>query len=76
MDLCQKNLEANLKRSHHRETRGNNSTLRLPKVKTKSGRKMFSFQGALIINKLPEDLRNKTSLLIFKHKCRKFFYGG
>ena len=39
--------------SHKRETRGNNSKLRLPKVKTEFGRKMFSFQGALIFNKLP-----------------------
>ena len=62
--------------SHQRETRGNNSKLRLPKVKTESCRKMFSFQGALIFNKLPEDLRNETSLLIFNQKCRKFFYGS
>ena len=40
--ICQKNVEENLKRSHHRETRGNNSKLRLPKVKTKSGRKMLA----------------------------------
>ncbi len=49
--------------SHQKETRGNNSKLRLPKVKTESGRKMFSFQGALVFNELPEDLTNETSLL-------------
>ncbi|CAB4037008.1 Hypothetical predicted protein [Paramuricea clavata] len=59
--------------SHQKETRGNNSKLRLPKVKTETGRKMFSFQGALVFNELPEDLRNETSLLRFKQKCRNFF---
>ena len=76
MDLCQKNLKANLKKVHTREKQEEIMKLRLPKVKTESGRKMFSFQGALIFNKLPEDLRNETSLLIFNQKCRKFFYGS
>ena len=59
--------------SHQKETRGNNSKLRLPKVKTESGRKMLLFQGALVFNQLPEDLRNETSLLHFKQRCRNFF---
>ena len=62
--------------SHQRETRGNHLKLRLPRVKTESGRKMFSFQGALIFNKLPEDLSNEMSLPIFNRKCRKFFHGS
>jgi hypothetical protein len=31
--------------------------MRLQKVKAETGRKMFSFQGALVFNELPEDLR-------------------
>ena len=76
MDLCQKNLKASLKRFHTREKQEELIKLRLPKVKTESGRKMFSFQGALIFNKLPEDLTNETSLLICNQKCSKFFYGS
>ena len=59
MDLCQKYLQANLKRFHTREKQEELKKLRLPKVKTESDRKMFSFQAALIFNKLPEDLINK-----------------
>jgi hypothetical protein len=42
--------------SHHKETRGNNS-------KAETGRKMFSFQGALVFNELPEDLRHQIYVL-------------
>ena len=65
-----------MKRFHTREKQEELIKLRLPKVKTESGRKMFSFQGALIFNKLPEDLTNETSLLICNQKCSKFFYGS
>ena len=43
---------------HGKNTRGNNSLLKLPKVKTESGRSMFSFQGALVFNTLHESHRN------------------
>jgi hypothetical protein len=49
--------------SHQKETRGNNSKLRLQKVKAETGRKMFSFQGALVFNELPEDLRHQIYVL-------------
>ena len=39
-----------------------NSKLRLPKVKSESGRKTFSFQGALVFNDLPSELRKEISL--------------
>ena len=64
---------ADLKKFDTREKQEEIIKLRLPKVKTKSGRKMFSFQGALIFNKLPKDLTNETSLLICNQKCRTFF---
>ena len=53
-------------------TRGNNSLLKLPKVKTESGRSMFSFQGALIFNTLHESHRNEVSLANFKRKVKSF----
>ena len=59
--------------SHQKETRGNNSKLRLPKVKSESGRKTFSFQGALVFNDLPSELRKEISLLNFRQKCKSFF---
>ena len=58
--------------SHQKETRGNNSKLRLPKVKSESGRK-FSFQGALVFNDLPSELMKEISLLNFRQKCKSFF---
>ena len=50
---------ADLKKFDTREKQEEIIKLRLPKVKTESDRKMFSFQAALIFNKLPEDLINK-----------------
>ena len=57
---------------HGKNTRGNNSLLKLPKVKTESGRSMFSFQGALIFNTLHESHRNEVSLANFKRKVKSF----
>ena len=54
--------------SHSKNTRGNNTNLTLPKVKTECGRKLFSYQGALIFNKLPDDVKMEHSLLLFKKK--------
>ena len=36
--------------SHFKETRGNNTNLVLPKVRTETGRETFAFQGSLIYN--------------------------
>ena len=47
------------KLSHSKETRGNNLNLVLPKVRTEAGRKTFAFQGTLIYNKLPTDLKEE-----------------
>ena len=54
--------------SHSKGTRGNKRDLILPKVKTECGRKSFGFQGALVFDKLPDDLKTEQSLLIFKYK--------
>ena len=53
---------------HEKETRGNNSSLVLPSVRTETGKRMFTFQGARLFNSLPKDIRDKKSLVRFKQK--------
>lgn len=59
---------------HGKDTRGNNSSLVLPPIRTETGKRMFAFQGAQIFNKLPKDIRDEESLVRFKHKL-SFYYG-
>ena len=59
---------------HGKDTRGNNSSLVLPPIRTETGKRMFAFQGAQIFNKLPKDIRDEESLVRFKHKLS--FYNG
>ena len=58
------------KNSHEKNTRGNNSLLKIPKVRTEVGRKTFAFQGARRFNQLDASARNETSIL----KFRQTFY--
>ena len=44
---------------HQKETRGNNTNLLLPKVRTEAGRKSFLFQGSKLYNKLPTALKQE-----------------
>eukprot|EP00794_Sanderia_malayensis_P002578 gene2578-2977_t len=53
---------------HGKGTRGNNSSVVLPPIKTETGKRMLSFQGAQVFNKLPKDIHEEKSLLRFKHK--------
>ena len=53
---------------HGKNTRGNGSRLVLPKVRCKSGRKTFAFQGASIYNGRPSDVRNEKYFVNFKRK--------
>ena len=55
---------------HEKNTRGNQSLLKLPTSRTESGRKRFAIQGALIFNDLAKDIRDEKSLLRFKSKLR------
>ena len=57
---------------HSKDTREYNSLLKVPKVKTESGRNMFRFQGALIFNTLHESNKNEIGLANFKHKVKLF----
>ena len=54
---------------HHKETRGNNKNLLLPKVRTEAGRKSFLFQGSKLCNKLPDALKQEQSIMNFKRQC-------
>ena len=56
--------------SHNISTRGNNSLLKLPSVRTEVGRKSFEFYGALIFNKLPRELRVEESYVVFRRKIK------
>ena len=53
-----------------KNTRGNNSLLKIPKVRTEVGRKTFAFQGARRFNQLDASAGNETSIL----KFRQTFY--
>ena len=54
---------------HQKETRGNNTNLLLPKVRTEAGRKSFLFQGSKLYNKLPTALKQEQSVMNFKRQC-------
>ena len=47
--------------NHIHHTRGNRTSLKLPKVKTESGRRSFKFQAALNFNELPLEIRTQTN---------------
>ena len=68
-DLAPINFKGFFQRMDHgKNTRGNNSLLRLPKARTEAGRKRFAIQAALIYNNLTKDIRDEKSLLNFKKK--------
>ena len=54
------------RQNHKVNTRKNNKSLVVPKVRTETGRKTFSLQGAKIFNILPNSLQIEKSLLRFK----------
>ncbi len=51
-----------------KNTRGNGSSAKLPRVRTAIGKKSFAYQGALIFIDLDKSLRDERSLLKFKEK--------
>ena len=58
---------------HGKNTRGDGSSKSKPsisRVKTEIGRKTFKFQGSLLFNKLPKDLKTEKSIVIFKQKLK------
>lgn len=72
--LNPENFREYFTRLHHcKITRGNNSLIILPKVRTESGRRSFKYQGAYIYNNLSKSVRDETSLVRFKHCCKDIF---
>ena len=57
--------------NHGKRTRGDAVNLKLPKTKLEAFRKSIQFQGALLFNKLPNELKVENSLLRFKTKLRE-----
>jgi hypothetical protein len=58
--------------NHSINTRGNRSKLILPIIKTEAGRKLSYYQGILIFNSLPSNIREEKCLLIFKNHLKSF----
>ena len=74
MDSCHEKFKDIIEKfPHPKEKRGNNSKLKLPRVKTESRTKKISFQGVLIFDEIAEDVKNEMYFLIFKQKCGKVF---
>ena len=62
--LAPRMLEKHFKRLDHRkDTRGNKSNLVVPRIRTETARKAFSYQGVKIYNRLPPGLKMRTQLL-------------
>ena len=57
---------------HKYDTRGNKQLLRLPKVKSETGRKTFQFIGAKVFNILPNSLKTEKSLVLFGKNIKAF----
>ena len=54
------------KQNHKKGTRGNNTNLVVPPIRTEAARKTLFHQGTQIYNKLPTTLKRETSILRFK----------
>ena len=58
--------------NHSQRTRANTKNVVVPKVRSETGKKAFSFQGAKIFNKLTDEMKSETSILRFKTFCKHF----
>ena len=66
-DLFRKNEQIHDYNTRHKKD------LHPPKINTKSyGEKTFSFQGTALWNKLPENIKEITSVNTFKSKLKKY----
>ena len=71
--LAPRMLEEHFKRlDHQKDTRGNKSNLVVPRIRTETARKAFSYQGVKIYNRLPPELKNESSFVRFKKGCNDF----
>ena len=74
--IINRNIHTNLSfiknsQIYNRSTR-RGSLLVIPKVRTKFAQKNITFDGALLYNKLPYDIRNVSSHNVFKSKLCKY----
>ena len=58
--------------SHSISTRGNKNLIRLPRVRTEAAKKSTQYQGALIYNSLPTDIRNEIYFSNFKRAIKSY----
>jgi hypothetical protein len=59
---------------HSINTRGNKSTIRLPKIRTETARKISHYQGAIIYNMLPANARNELCFSNFKRFIKNYHF--
>ena len=57
---------------HCKDTRGNDHSLLLLKVKSEASRKMFGFLGAKIFDKHPNNMKTESSIVKFETACKDF----
>ena len=53
-------------------TRGNNKSVVIPKVKSANGKTTFMFQDAKVLIMIPSEIQDSRSLLFFKSRCKDF----
>ena len=58
---------------HERQTRNNNYTLKLPRIKTEYARKPFVFMGAKAYNEVPLELRKIENCKEFEKQLKEHF---
>ena len=69
-------LEKHFKRrGHQKDTPGNKSNLVVPRIRTETARKAFSYQGVTIYNRLLPELKNENSFMRFKKGCNDSDFG-
>ena len=61
--------------SHNIGTRNNGILLKVPKCKLESTKKAFFYNGAILFNKLPIEVRSENDFNIFYKKLEQFFIG-
>ena len=49
-------------------TRNNGSKIEIPKIKLETARKSTYYQGSIVFNELPKDLRRENNFKVFKQK--------
>ena len=59
--------------NREQNTRGNKLNLAIPRIRTEAAKKSFAYQGAMFYNKLPQELKEEYSLLLFKSKLRLYY---